>query len=106
MSLETTIDRIRAFAQAKGWRPSRLAREAELHANTLRDFAKAEWNPSLETLRKLEAIVPAGFGPEDLDGKGASPSFGAMTEPRRHSRPCARQAWCRPAVGGAGASSA
>ena len=74
MSLDAIIDRIRTFAEARGWRPSRLAREAELHANTLRDFEKPEWNPSLETLRKLETIVPAGFRPAGIDADGAGPT--------------------------------
>lgn len=68
MPLDSAIDRIRAYAETKGWRPSRLAREAELHANTLRDFDKAAWNPSLETLRKLESIIPMQFGGDNGDG--------------------------------------
>jgi imidazoleglycerol-phosphate dehydratase len=76
MSLDAAIDRIRAFAEAKGWRPSRLAREAELHANTLRDFAKPEWNPSLETLRKLETIVAANFEPAGPESKAEGSALG------------------------------
>lgn len=57
MNTTTLISRLRSFAAEKGWRPSRFAKEAGLHANTLRAFARASWNPSLDTLRKLEAVI-------------------------------------------------
>ena len=34
-----------------------LARAAGLHANTLRDCTEADWNPTAETLRKLENVL-------------------------------------------------
>ncbi len=34
-----------------------LARAAGLHANTLRDCTEADWNPTADTLRKLEAFL-------------------------------------------------
>ena len=93
MSLNATIDHIRAFAEAKGWRPSRLAREAELHANTLRDFAKPEWNPSLETLRKLEAIVAANVEPADPASKVAGSALNPAPDahPASLARPGGRR---------------
>jgi len=36
-----------------------LARAAGLHANTLRDCTDADWNPSLETLTKLQRFLAA-----------------------------------------------
>ena len=36
---------------------SGLARAAGLHANTLRDLEEADWNPTAETLRKLETFL-------------------------------------------------
>ena len=36
-----------------------LARAAGLHANTLRDCALESWNPTSDTLRKLDAFLDA-----------------------------------------------
>lgn len=55
------IARIRAFAKARGWAKSRLAREAGMRDTVLRDFDKPDWNPTMETIRQLEAIIPADF---------------------------------------------
>ena len=39
-----------------------LARAAGLHANTLRNLGAADWNPSAETLDKLEAYLASDGG--------------------------------------------
>lgn len=57
MSIDQSIARIRQFAADRGLRRARLAREAGLHPNTLRGFHDPEWNPQIETIRKLEAYV-------------------------------------------------
>ena len=44
-----------------GWRKSRLASEAGINDTTLRYFDDPNWNPTTETLRRLEAIIPANF---------------------------------------------
>ncbi len=58
------IDRIRSHLAASGLSRSGLARAAGLHANTLRDLDQPGWNPTADTLSKLEAF---------LDGSGPSP---------------------------------
>ena len=60
-TINQAIARIRAYADSKGWKKSRLAKEAGMIDTTLRDFDKAEWNPTAETLRRLEAIIPNDF---------------------------------------------
>lgn len=57
----TIIRRIREYAAAMGWAKSRLAAEASMPANTLRKFHDADWNPTADTLRKLEALIPDSF---------------------------------------------
>ena len=75
--MEATIDqsiaRIRAYADAHGWRKSRLAKEAGMQDTTLRGFDTSDWNPTVETLRKLEAIIPENFDPlaAPIDGEAA-----------------------------------
>jgi 3,4-dihydroxy 2-butanone 4-phosphate synthase/GTP cyclohydrolase II len=51
------IERIRRLVTDGGMSRAGLARAAGLHANTLRDCTEAEWNPTAETLRKLEAFL-------------------------------------------------
>ncbi|MFZ5748554.1 MAG: 3,4-dihydroxy-2-butanone-4-phosphate synthase [Pseudomonadota bacterium] len=51
------IERIRKLVVDGGMSRSGLARAAGLHANTLRDLDSAEWNPTAETLRKLEHFL-------------------------------------------------
>jgi 3,4-dihydroxy 2-butanone 4-phosphate synthase / GTP cyclohydrolase II len=54
------IDRVRVLVEEGSITKSGLARAAGLHANTLRDLDSAEWNPTSETLRKLEDWLAYG----------------------------------------------
>ena len=51
------IDRARNLVTEGGMSKSGLARAAGLHANTLRDLDMPDWNPTADTLRKLEAVL-------------------------------------------------
>lgn len=51
------IQRIRRLVTDGGMSRAGLARAAGLHANTLRDCTEPEWNPTAETLRKLETFL-------------------------------------------------
>jgi len=51
------IDRIRDLVTDKGMSRSGLARAAGLHANSLRSLDDAQWNPTADTLRKLESYL-------------------------------------------------
>jgi 3,4-dihydroxy 2-butanone 4-phosphate synthase/GTP cyclohydrolase II len=53
----STIDRVRHLVAEGGMTKSGLARAAGLHANTLRDCSDAEWNPTSDTLSKLERFL-------------------------------------------------
>jgi 3,4-dihydroxy 2-butanone 4-phosphate synthase/GTP cyclohydrolase II len=54
------IDRIRAIVEDGSVSRSGLARAAGLHANSLRDIDSPSWNPTAETLRKLEHWLQHG----------------------------------------------
>jgi len=54
------IDRIRAIVDDGAMSRSGLARAAGLHANSLRDLESPGWNPTAETLRKLENWLAHG----------------------------------------------
>ena len=51
------INRIRRLVVEGGMSRSGLARAAGLHANTLRDLGEPGWNPTAETLAKLERFL-------------------------------------------------
>lgn len=51
------IEKLRKLVTEGGLSRSGLARAAGLHANTLRDLDQSDWNPTAETLRKLESYL-------------------------------------------------
>ena len=51
------IDRVRRLVSDGGMSRAGLARAAGLHANTLRDCTEDGWNPTTDTLRKLERCL-------------------------------------------------
>jgi 3,4-dihydroxy 2-butanone 4-phosphate synthase / GTP cyclohydrolase II len=51
------IEKLRGLVTVGGLSKSGLARAAGLHANTLRDLEEADWNPTAETLKKLESYL-------------------------------------------------
>jgi 3,4-dihydroxy 2-butanone 4-phosphate synthase / GTP cyclohydrolase II len=51
------IQKLRHLVADGGLSRSGLARAAGLHANTLRDLEQPDWNPTAETLRKLESYI-------------------------------------------------
>jgi lambda repressor-like predicted transcriptional regulator len=59
--VDRAVARIRAFANWRGWKPARLAKEAGLSLGTLRGMDAPDWNPTRETLRQIEALIPPEF---------------------------------------------
>ena len=53
------IERVRAFVTDGTMTRAGLARAAGLHANTLRDCTEPDWNPTSDTLGKLERFLMA-----------------------------------------------
>jgi 3,4-dihydroxy 2-butanone 4-phosphate synthase / GTP cyclohydrolase II len=51
------IEKLRNLVHQGGLSRSGLARAAGLHSNTLRDLDEPGWNPTTETLRKLESYL-------------------------------------------------
>ena len=54
-----TITRVRDLVTSGTMTKAGLARASGLHANTLRDCTEDDWNPTAETLAKLEAFLDA-----------------------------------------------
>ena len=55
--MTSTIERVRALVAEGRMSRAGLARAAGLHANTLRDCADEGWNPTAETLNKIERFL-------------------------------------------------
>jgi 3,4-dihydroxy 2-butanone 4-phosphate synthase/GTP cyclohydrolase II len=55
----TTIERVRTLVSDDRMSRTALARAAGLHANSLRDCLEPKWNPTADTLGKLEAFLSA-----------------------------------------------
>jgi 3,4-dihydroxy 2-butanone 4-phosphate synthase/GTP cyclohydrolase II len=53
----STIEKVRALVTDGGMAKAALARAAGLHANTLRDCTDAGWNPTADTLAKLDRFL-------------------------------------------------
>lgn len=53
------IEKVRVLVTEGGMTRAGLARAAGLHANTLRDCTEPEWNPTADTLGKLERFLIA-----------------------------------------------
>ncbi|MEZ5696622.1 MAG: 3,4-dihydroxy-2-butanone-4-phosphate synthase [Sphingomonadaceae bacterium] len=53
----STITRVRDLIAAGEFTKAGLARAAGLHANTLRDASEPDWNPTAETLSKLQTFL-------------------------------------------------
>ncbi|MDE2403462.1 MAG: 3,4-dihydroxy-2-butanone-4-phosphate synthase [Sphingomonadales bacterium] len=56
---QTLIQRVRVLVSEGTMTRAGLARAAGLHANTLRDCTEPDWNPTSETLSKLERFLMA-----------------------------------------------
>ena len=53
----TLIEKVRHLVTEGGMSKAGLARAAGLHANTLRDCTEPDWNPTADTLAKLERVL-------------------------------------------------
>lgn len=55
--VDEVMEKVRAAACRPGWSKTRLARVAGLGTNGLRDLFNTDYNPSYETLRKVEIAI-------------------------------------------------
>jgi len=58
----SVIDRVRTLVASGDITKAGLARAAGLHANSLRRLDEGDWNPTSETLIKLEKLLARGLG--------------------------------------------
>lgn len=80
-SVDRVITRVRAYLQhlADTGVPAprvHLARRANINESVIRNIEAPDWNPTIETLRKLERAIPDDFMPE-----GPPPESSAATAP-------------------------
>jgi ribosome-binding protein aMBF1 (putative translation factor) len=61
MSIDANLNRIRAWRHHKGFAIYRLATMAGVNEAAIRKIDSPEWNPTANTIRKFEAVIPADF---------------------------------------------
>lgn len=63
LAIDQSIARVRAYARARESEIPRstLAKMAGLHWSTLSPLFREDWNPTADTLRRLEQLIPADF---------------------------------------------
>jgi len=71
LNIENIIRRIREFRTKSGFAKTRLAVMAGIPEGCIRNIDEQDWNPTLVTLRKIEAVIPSDFQPEH---SGSSPT--------------------------------
>ena len=67
MLIDASHLRIRSYAAAKGLSARRLAALAGMPYSTVREVLAGTGNPTSETLRQLESVIPKGW-PDDKLG--------------------------------------
>lgn len=58
MSIDALISEVRDRVLSSGITKRDLAARAGLHVNTMIGIDKPGWNPTVETIRKLERAIP------------------------------------------------
>ena len=67
LSIDMLIQQLRVYAFAvQGWTKKELAERAGLHQNSMHDIFSDDWSPTIETLRKLEKVIPDDFSFESV----------------------------------------
>ena len=71
MNIDISIRRVRAYRAAHKLSVSGFGVKAGLSPDALRYMDSPDWNPRAETLRKLEALIPADFDPDAIERDAA-----------------------------------
>ena len=65
LRIDDTIARIRAWLLMSGATNLSLAGAAGVDEKTIRQAQSKGWNPTVDTIRKLEALIPKDWKPGD-----------------------------------------
>ena len=76
ITINSVTQRLRIYAFAvRGWSKKELAEKADVAEICLRHIHDDNWNPTLETLRKLEKVIPDDWGFEQTPILFTSPTI-------------------------------
>jgi len=67
MIIDQSIARVRAYREMTGMTIPAFARLARMNESTIRSMDLQSWNPTKDTLLKLESVIPATFKPKKGD---------------------------------------
>lgn len=85
MDIEAAINRIKYYVFAeKGWTKNELAKAAGVPFNVVAKIHETTWNPTLEKLKALEAVVPKSFSLAQLTTESMNQT--QMKEPNHDER--------------------
>ena len=77
LHIDISVHRICAFAETRGWSAEKYGQAAGIPASTARDVLKQRGNPTKNTIRAMEAVIPRGFRLARGKPAPAHPSQGA-----------------------------
>lgn len=61
-TVDDSLNRLRKLANTKGWSKGKMADLAGFGTRSItHKMMSPDWNPNVETVRRLEAIVPKNF---------------------------------------------
>lgn len=60
-NIDNALSRIKSFKAMMGFSNNKLAKQAGIAEGTVRNIEDSSWNPQVETVRKIEAIIPSDF---------------------------------------------
>jgi transcriptional regulator with XRE-family HTH domain len=63
LATHSVSSRVLAWLQYSELPNAQIARSAGVDEKTIRNAKRGEWNPTVETLAKLEAVMPADWQP-------------------------------------------
>lgn len=71
-TVQLTVSRIRAYVAAQNISNRKLAEQAGVAETTVRNINKPDWNPTAETIERLERLIPRSFKLPKHDERSAA----------------------------------
>lgn len=80
MSIDANLNRIRSYRREYNLARYRFACMAGVNEAAIRNIDTPNWNPTANTIRKFEALIPAGYMAEANDNQKSSDPKAARSD--------------------------